>query len=405
MISKQELNRMADQVELRLNQLKMPTDVTGGQVYPVSGFVEFIIQPQYRDGKIPPVDAIIKAQNDIANVIGTKELRIYQNSKAQVCVEVQLFMPPPPTAESLIRQIRNKYQLPMGRTREGNVLFFDFNHPACAHLLISGTTGSGKTALAHSMILAACQIHTPEELKLVIIDYNNVEADWFYPNVSAHIMKNGLPKNSYEAAQILTWIATDMVKGRRPYKTIIFIDELAGICSDSEEALKMIELITQQGRKYGVHIIAATQKPANTVLGPLLKSNMRRVCGKVNSPEDSKVATGMSGVGCEKLSDKGGQFIYIDAEYVRFQSALVEGYGVFKPVTRIDGLDDDFDFEPVQLQLESSGITLQNAQAAIDVLKHNGGTINKASVLRQMGYEQAGGNSKRINELWPQLIK
>lgn len=398
------LDKYADKIEARLAQLRMPTNVVGGTRYPASGFVEFIIKPLVVDKKIVSIDSIIKAQADIANELGNSQVRVYQNRSAQICVEIQVSNPMPPSMTALTNYVRrlpnNKHVIPMGRTREGGVLTFDLNNAANAHLLICGTTGSGKTALSHAMILSACELNTPDELRVAIIDYNNPEADWFYPKIANHTGK--IPTTAQEATALLKQIASKMTK-RPPYKVIVFVDELAGICTESDEALEAIEFITQQGRKYGVHMIAATQKPANTIIGPILKSNMRRAVGKVASPEDSKVATGIPGSGCETLLGN-GQFIYVDSEFVRFQSALPEDYGVMKPPEASMDDGDILDFK-VAPEPPASGLTLINAQKAIDDLKASDVTITRAAVLRRLNYKQAGGASKILNEMWDSLVK
>lgn len=398
------MNSYADKIETRLSLLKIPANVTKGDFFMPSGFIELVIEPVFDQklNKFPPIDTIIKAQGDIANAIGTNEVRIYQNRKAQICVEVQVSNPEPPSLESLIQSVHSNYDIPMGRGRSGETVSFNLTNPANAHLLISGTTGSGKTALAHAMVLAACELNTPEQLKVAVIDYNNTEADWFYPHIANHTGR--IPTNATEATGLLKQIAAKMTS-RLPYKLIVFIDELAGICSDSDEALKAIEFITQQGRKYGVHMIAATQKPANTIIGPILKSNMRRVVGRVSSPEDSKVAAGVSGVGCENLAGN-GQFIYIDSEFIRFQSALPDGYGILKPsLPSLEGgdiLDFSSNEEPAKPIV---GITQESVNLAIQGIAAMGKPVTRAAVLNTLGYKQAGGASRKLNEIWDSIPK
>lgn len=399
MIDKIKLETICDAIETRLNQLGLPVIATGGKVYPQAGFVELVISPIAIKGKSPKIDAILNAQADIANAVKNNNVRVFQDSKAQITIEIQVAQAVPPNIEDLVKNTR-KYQLVLGKDRVGTPLIFDLNSSANAHLLISGTTGSGKTALAHSILLGACMKHSPEDLKIVIIDHNNTEADWFYPNIESHLAV-APPENIGEAEALLAQIANKMLSSNNPYKTIVFIDELAGICSESPEALRAIEVITQQGRKYGVHMIACTQKPSAVAIGGLMKANMRRAVGKVASPEDSKVASGIAGVGAESLQGF-GQFIFVDTDNIRFQSALPVGYGDRRPPEATNRAGSMFDF--AILPKPKPGITVEGIAKALAQIDASGKKLIRKTVLETMGYEQAGGAARKVNELWDEAL-
>ena len=401
MISKYQLEEICDSIENRLIQLSLPVVAVGGKVYPTAGFVELQLKPQPVKGKSPKVDSILGAQPDIANAVNNNNVRVYQDTKAQITVEIQICAPQSPDLNELAKQIKSKYELVLGNDRIGNALIFDLKQASNAHLLISGTTGSGKTALAHSIVLGATMTHTPDELKLVILDHNNIEAEWFYPKIKPFLAVEP-PDNVASVEALLNQIASKMFTTKVPYRTIIFIDELTGLCGESSDSLKAIEVIAQQGRKYGVHLIACTQKPTTAAIGSLMKSNMRRIVGKVASSEDSKVASGLPGVGAESLQGN-GQFIFIDHELIRFQSALPEGYGNRRPpeATNSNGSMFDFTVEPT----DKAGISVENIVDAIKELEAEGKKILRKSVLEKLGYHQAGGASRKINEIWDDALK
>ena len=399
MIERNELEIICDAIETRLAQLGLPVAASGGKIYPEAGFIELIIEPSLVKGKSPRIDAILGAQPDIANAVKNNNVRVYQDSHAQITVEIQITQAKVPNIQELISQIQRKYELILGKDRIGNTLKFDLNSSVNAHLLISGTTGSGKTALAHSIIIGACLTHTPEEIKVVVIDHNNSEADWFLPLISNHLAVKP-PTNLTEAEALLSQIASKMFENKVNYKTLIYIDEMAGLCAESTEALKAIEVIAQQGRKYGIHLIACTQKPSAIAIGSLMKANMRRAVGKVASPEDSKVASGIAGVGAETLQGN-GQFIFIDHELIRFQSALPENYGERRPpeASNINGALFDF-----SLDSKKAGITLEAIVRAMADLESKGRKLIRKNVLEALGYEQAGGAARKANELWDQAL-
>ncbi len=402
MIERHELERICDAIENRLYQLSLPVMAVGGKVYPQAGFVELQLKPNSVKGKSPRIDSILGAQPDIANAVANNNVRVYQDSKAQITVEIQICAPKAPNLLELAQQTKSKYELVLGNDRIGNPLIFDLKKSTNAHLLIAGTTGSGKTALAHSIILAATETHTPDELKIVVLDHNNVDADWFYPRIKPFLAVE--PPNDVAGVEaLLNQIASKMFTANAPYKTLILIDELAGLCAESPVALKAIEVIAQQGRKYGVHMIACTQKPSVNAIGNLMKSNMRRAVGKVASPEDSKVASGIAGVGAENLQGN-GQFIFVDHELIRFQSALPEGYGERRPpeATVADG--SMFDFTTETPATNQKGINLASVMQAMNELENEGKKVLRKAVLERLGYNQAGGASRKINEIWDEAL-
>ncbi|MFN3763872.1 MAG: FtsK/SpoIIIE domain-containing protein, partial [Anaerolineae bacterium] len=95
--------------------------------------------------------------------------------------------------------------------------------------------------------------------------------------------------------------------GYRLPAVVLVIDELADLLMVAgAEAERPLTRLLQRGREAGIHVVAATQKPTAAVIGSLVKANFPvRVCGKVASPEDARVATGWKGTGAERLLGRG----------------------------------------------------------------------------------------------------
>jgi S-DNA-T family DNA segregation ATPase FtsK/SpoIIIE len=98
----------------------------------------------------------------------------------------------------------------------------------------------------------------------------------------------------------------------------------------------MLARLTQRGREAGVHVIVATQRPAATVVGSLVKANLPvRLVGAVGSPEDAKVATGLAGSGAERLRGRGDFLLVARGQTVRLQAAYVSEQEVAQAVSRL----------------------------------------------------------------------
>ena len=95
--------------------------------------------------------------------------------------------------------------------------------------------------------------------------------------------------------------------------------------------------LTQRGRSAGIHIVASTQKPLAASIGSLTKSNFPvRLVGSVASPDDAKVAAGISGTGAEKLLGRGDFLLVAKGRVTRFQAAYVDSIEVKQIVNRMN---------------------------------------------------------------------
>ena len=106
-------------------------------------------------------------------------------------------------------------------------------------------------------------------------------------------------------------------------RIVIIVDELADLVqTGGAEVAASVSRLVQRGREAALHVIAATQKPSSSILGPLIKANFPvRLIGRVVSSEDARVAAGIGGTGAERLSGH-GDFIAVTAGQVyRFQAA------------------------------------------------------------------------------------
>ena len=216
----------------------------------------------------------------------------------------------------------------LGKDVKGTPAFADLAE--MPHLLVGGTTGSGKTICLNSIILSLLYRNSPEEMKLVLVDPKRVEFP-VYSNLD-HLLCPVI----YDANQTLValkWLVGEMERrftvlaeghsrdigsynqkqekkgeDKLPY-IVLIIDELADLMSvKGKEIESYVVRLAQMSRATGIHLILATQRPSVEVITGLIKANITsRIALKVGSLIDSR--TILDGSGAEKLLGKGDMLL------------------------------------------------------------------------------------------------
>jgi S-DNA-T family DNA segregation ATPase FtsK/SpoIIIE len=214
----------------------------------------------------------------------------------------------------------------LGLDAEGVPLLLRLPSPNVAHVLISGTTGSGKTALARTMVASLAIFNGQRDLQLVLVD----------PKGRGLMPFEGLPHlllpvvtRVEDTLRALARVVAEMerrdLEGRSEPRLVVVLDELADLVQvGGREMEGLVTRLTQRGREAGIHVVACTQKPAASVIGSLVKSNFPvRLVGRVASPEDAKVAAGLAGTGAERLLGEGDFLVVAQGQVTRLQAAYV----------------------------------------------------------------------------------
>jgi S-DNA-T family DNA segregation ATPase FtsK/SpoIIIE len=216
--------------------------------------------------------------------------------------------------------------------------------PEVAHVLIAGTTGSGKTALAQAMALSLAMHNRLGEVQMIMID----------PKGGGFGPLNGLPhllrpvvRETHQAIFLLGEMVEEMVRrdrdGISEPRVVIFIDEVADLIEQGGNAVsRLLTRLTQRGRSAGIHLIACTQKPLAASIGSLTKSNFPvRLVGSVASPDDAKVAAGIPSTGAEKLLGRGDFLLVSKGKVTRFQSGYASTGEMRQIVSKMQVLHRD----------------------------------------------------------------
>lgn len=347
-MNRRELEAQADRIEMVLRDHKAPARVTGGTVTP--RWVQYLLQA-LPGIKVNKIEALSR---EIALALGASDARVSAQGGA-VRIDVPRADPQPvkfmPLYTRLPKQIPFGSAL-LGLADDGAPLLMRIPSPDVSHVLISGTTGSGKTALVRSIILSLALRYRRSDVQLMLIDPKGFSfADFSsLPHLLQPIASQ--PDRALAALTELTSIMESRsqspieidralhVRSRlesvKP-RILVVIDELADLIQTcGSVVIDALTRLVQRGREAGVHVIAATQKPASSLVGPLVKANFPlRLVGRVMSVEDARVAAGVGGTGAEKLNGR-GDFVAVTAMgLVRFQAAYVSTEDVERGVRQL----------------------------------------------------------------------
>ncbi len=285
------------------------------------------------------VSKILSLNREIALALGARDVRIQAPIPGKKTVGVEL--PNKVTSLVTVREILesvpknkddSKLLAVLGRDIMGNPIYFEINKTP--HLLVAGTTGSGKSICINSIIISILMRTKPEEVKLILVDPKKVELSVYNgtPHLMAPVVTEprkaniALKKVIVEMERRYDLFSENNVKNiagynllvekknetlfedqkmrKMPY-IVIIIDELADLMLvAAKEVEDSITRITQMARAAGIHLIVATQRPSTDVITGLIKANIpSRISFAVSNSIDSRTILDM--MGAEKLLGKG----------------------------------------------------------------------------------------------------
>lgn len=271
----------------------------------------------------------LKLDRELAFALGVATVRITQG-EGRLYVELPRADAKPGLAlTGLLRRIQGVPRIAtlLGRDEGGLPLLLALDSPDVPHALIAGATGSGKTVLLRTMVVSLALYNAPGHLQLVLIDPKRRGLAPFAP--LPHVwLRSGVLSTGNDAERALTLLAQEMerrdqVRSALP-QIVIVIDELADLLASSSGARigELAQRLTQRGREAGIHVLAATQRPAAALVGAMTKANLpARLVGSVGSPEDARVAAGVGGTQAERLHGRGDFLLIARSQAIRFQAA------------------------------------------------------------------------------------
>ncbi|WRD40583.1 DNA translocase FtsK [Helicobacter pylori] len=310
-LDENEIDQKIQDLLNKLRTFKIDGDIIRTYSGPIVTTFEFRPAPSVK------VSRILGLSDDLAMTLCAESIRIQAPIKGKDVVGIEI-----PNSQSQIIYLREILEselfqkssspltLALGKDIVGNPFITDLKK--LPHLLIAGTTGSGKSVGVNAMILSLLYKNPPDQLKLVMIDPKMVEFSIYadIPHLLTPIITD--PKKAIGALQSVAKEMERRYSLMSEYKVktidsyneqapsngveafpylIVVIDELADLMmTGGKEAEFPIARIAQMGRASGLHLIVATQRPSVDVVTGLIKTNLpSRVSFRVGTKIDSKV--------------------------------------------------------------------------------------------------------------------
>lgn len=317
-----QLERQADRIEALLAQHNVKGQIEGGLITP--RFVQFHVRP----GAGTRINKVRSLAEEIALALGSSEARIYRQGR-RLHIEIPRVDPTPVRLLPLCRQLRT---LPpatalLGVDEAGLPLLLRLIAPDVVHVLVAGTTGSGKSALARTILASLALYNPPDQLRFILID---PKRRGFAPlQALPHVLGEVL-SDVAAIGERLSWLVAEMERRDRAHESrpvlLLAVDELADLVGNGGKTVEQqLARLAQRGREAGIHLLACTQKPTAALIGSAIKANFPvRLVGAVNGRDEARYATGIADSGAETLAGRGDFLLVAKGETIRFQAAWID---------------------------------------------------------------------------------
>ncbi len=320
-----DVNKTSEIIIKTLESFEIKAEIVGVEIGPA--VTRFSLKP----GEGVKLSKILSLQNDLALALGVPNLILETPIPGKAVIGIEV-----PNIKSAVVRLGNVLNnpeflntdnlllFPVGRKINGEPYFADLAE--MPHLLIAGTTGSGKSIFIHNLLISFLMKNTPETLNLILIDPKRVELINYQS--LPHLLLDPLTDIKKTLA-VFNWLVNEMEErykileatGSRDIdsynkkqiqkkdkiipRIVLVIDEMADLMVTYGSSVETIIIrLAQMARATGIHLVLATQRPSVDIVTGLIKANIpNRICFKVASQVDSRTVLDTSGA--EKLIGSG----------------------------------------------------------------------------------------------------
>ncbi len=329
-------------IDIKVVNVKLGPVVTLFEILPAAGI---------------KINTIINLADDISRSMGVGAVRIAQIYGTQYLgVEVPNEKRETVTIKELLsdnnfKNTTSKIPICIGKDISGNIEVIDLSKTP--HLLVAGTTGSGKSVFINTLLASILYKFSPEDLRLILIDPKMLELSVY--NDIAHLLTPVVTEPK-KAILALKWVCKEMERRyslmneentrslegynqksieKLPY-IVVFIDEMADLMMTAgKEVEHYVQRLAQMARACGIHLVMATQRPSVDIITGSIKANFpSRISFQVASKYDSRTVLGE--IGAEQLLGNGDMLMSKNGgNIIRYQSAFISDNEVNKLIKEI----------------------------------------------------------------------
>ncbi len=325
-----QLEIQSRQIEQVFSTHQVSARVAGGQVETQS--IRFDLHSHLESG----IHRLRGLKQDLLSALGVADVSLVKDERGQWRLDIVRPHEPPVALLDLLPLLPDLPESTaiLGIDEEGAPLLLPFADLGISHVLLTGTAGSGKTALLRTIAVSLAMNNRQSQLQLLIIDPdrpgkpNQQLAPLIYlPHLLSQVIPD--PEEALETLQALVDEMHHRLKNETVRPTIVtLIDNAEALVGTAPaETLAALATLLQRGAEAGIHLVLSTNQPTAEWLSSVMRANLPlRLVGQVRDEAESLAATAVVGAEADYLLGEGDFLAVADGSQVHFQAAYIGNY-------------------------------------------------------------------------------